>query len=80
MFTRESALEYSATMIHRLVGECTRTGLTRKGLCEKLGLSSEALAMWITGSRPCQQYWVLKNAELLLEELKTAPDKFFIKK
>ena len=80
MFTRDSALEYSNTIIHKLVGECARTGLTRKELCNLLNLSNEALAMWITGSRPCQQFWIVRNAELLLEILEVTEDSYYIKR
>lgn len=79
MFTRDSALEYSSTIIHKLVGECARTGLSRKELCSSLNLSNEALAMWITGSRTCQQFWVIRNAELLLEKLELTEDSYYIK-
>lgn len=78
MYTRDSALEYSASLIHRLVHECTRTRLGRSKLCERLGVPSPVLSMWLTGSRPCQLYWVIKNAEDLLKELGQLEDKHFV--
>ena len=77
MFTRDSALAYSNTLVNRLVYECTRTGMTRDRLCASLSLSNTALAMWLTGSRTCQQYWVVRNAELVLEELQKQPDDYY---
>lgn len=77
MFTRDSALAYSNTLVNRLVYECTRTGMTRDKLCAALSLSNTALAMWLTGSRTCQQYWVVRNAELVLEELQKQPDDYY---
>lgn len=77
MFTRDSAEEYSNTLIHRIVYECTRTGMPRQKLCNSLSLSNTALTMWITGSRTCQLFWVVRNAELLLEELKSKPDNYY---
>ena len=77
MFTRDSAIEYSNTLINKLVYECTRTGMTRDKLCANLSLSNTALAMWLTGSRTCQQFWVVKNAELLAEQLKSLPDDYY---
>lgn len=78
MFTRDSAIDYSTSLIHNLVDECSRTGLSRDKLCEKINISEQQLSMWITGSRPCQLYWVLKNVETALKELKDLPDKHFI--
>lgn len=77
MYTRESALEYSCALIHELVFECSRTELSRQELCEKLNATESQVSMWITGSRTCQLYWVIKNAEELVEELKKLPDKHF---
>ena len=74
MFTRDSAIDYSNTLIHKLVYECARTGMTRTQLCSALSLSDTALAMWLTGSRTCQQFWIVRNAELLLDELSGMPD------
>lgn len=78
MYTRDSALEHSNNLIHELVYECTRTGMSRERLCATIFLQNTALTMWLTGTRPCQQYWIVRNVELLLEELKKLPDKYFI--
>lgn len=77
MYTRDSAIEYSNTLIHRIVYECSRTGMPREKLCEFLSLQNTALTMWLNGSRTCQQYWVVRNAELLLEKIKELPDNYF---
>lgn len=80
MFTRDSALDYSHKLIHRLVHECARVGISRTSLCEKLCIPAPVLSMWITGARPCQTYWMVRNAELLLDDIKKIEGKAVFKK
>lgn len=80
MLTREDAYKYSCDLIHKLVFECSRTGLTRKRLCLKLNMTEQQLATWVTGSRACQLYWTIRNAEDILKELKGLEDNHYCDK
>lgn len=75
LHTRASAIQYSCSLIHQLVSECSRTGTSRIKLCNILHIKPAQLSMWIKGSRTCQSYYIICNAEEALRELRNLPDK-----